>query len=72
MKNTLLRIYVFSFFLLSDVIVFAQGLPVDDEDGDLQGGDPVVPVNGKLVWLAIAGILFAVYTFKRKRQIQTK
>lgn len=69
MKNTLLKIYIFSFFLLSDFIIYAQ-LPVDDEDGELQEDDPVVPINGKLFWLAVAGILFAIYTF-RKRKLST-
>lgn len=71
MKNTLLRIYILSFFLLSDFIIFAQ-LPVDDEEDDLQGDDPVVPINGKLIWLAVAGILFAVYTYRKNRQIEIK
>lgn len=72
MKNTLLKIYILSFFLLSDFIVFAQ-LPVEDEDGELQDDDlPGTPINGKLIWLAIAGILFAVYTFKKRKQLQTK
>lgn len=71
MKNTLLKIYIFSFFLLSDFIIYAQ-LPVDDEDGDLQGEDPVVPINGKLFWLAVAGIVFAVYTIRKRRHVEVK
>ncbi|HEX8562572.1 MAG TPA: hypothetical protein VF676_06300 [Flavobacterium sp.] len=71
MKNTLLKIYIFSFFLLSDFIAFAQ-LPVDDEDGELQDDDPVVPINGKLIWLAVAGILFAIYTYRKRAHTQTK
>lgn len=68
MKNTLLKIYIFSFFLLSDVVVFAQ-LPVDDEDGELQDDDPIVPINSKLFWLAVAGILYAIYIYRKRRQV---
>lgn len=71
MKNTFLKFCLVCFFLLSDFVIFAQGLPVDDEDGDLQGDDPIVPINGKLVWLAVAGVLFAIYTFRSKK-IQTQ
>ncbi len=71
MKNTLLKIYIFSFLLLSDFIIYAQ-LPVDDEDGELQDEDPVVPINGKLFWLAVAGILFAIYTFRKRKHIEVK
>ncbi len=70
MKNTFFKFCLVCFFLLSDFIVFAQ-LPVDDEDGDLQGDDPIVPINGKLFWLGIAGVLFAIYTYKN-RKLQTK
>ena len=72
MKNTLLKIYIFSFFLLSDFVTFAQGLPVDDEDGELQDDDPVVPINGKLFWLAFAGVLLAIHIYRRRQQTQTK
>lgn len=70
MKNTLLKIFIFSFFLLSDVLVFAQ-LPVDDEDGGLQDDDPVVPINGKLFWLAVAGIFYAIYIYRKRKQVTT-
>jgi hypothetical protein len=57
MKN-IFKIYLLSFFLLSDFIAFAQ----DDEP---ENPDPEpLPINSKLVWLALFGILFILY--KRK------
>lgn len=62
--KTLLKTYLLCFFLLSDFVLFAQ-LPTDDQDGDLQGDDlPAVPINSKLLWLALAGILFVGYRLK--------
>lgn len=62
MKN-LFRIYLLLFFLLSDFIAFA-----DPGDGDDDGGNPEdpgdtqpLPINSKLIWLAITGILFVLY-----------
>ena len=68
MKNNLFRIYILSFFLLTDFILFAQ--PGDDDGGGgLEGSDPPpAPINGKLVWLGIAAIVFAFYSLKRKRR----
>lgn len=50
-------------------MAFAQ--PGDDTiDGDLESGDdPPVPVNGKLIYLGIAGLLFAVYTYRKNRKV---
>ncbi|MCZ8196838.1 MAG: hypothetical protein O9267_04455 [Flavobacterium sp.] len=50
-------------------MVFAQ--PGDDTvDGGLEGDDtPPVPVNGKLIYLGIAGLLFAVYTYRRNKKV---
>jgi hypothetical protein len=66
MKNNLSKFFILSFFLLTDFILFAQ--PGDDDGGGgLEGDDPVpTPIDGKLVWLGIAAILFAYYSFKRK------
>jgi len=62
-----LKFYLFAFFLLSNLVVFAQG--TEDEDGDLEGGDPQpAPINGKLFILAIIGITFAIYTYKKNRR----
>jgi len=68
MKNNIFKFYLLSFFLLNDFILFAQ--PGSDQPGGgLEGDDPPpAPINGKLVWLAISAILFALYTFKNKRK----
>lgn len=64
----LLKLYLLSFLFLSDFVAFAQ--PGDDDGtGGLEGGDPQpAPINSKLILLAITGILFAVYTFRKNRK----
>lgn len=65
MKQNLHKLYLLSFFLLIDFVAFAQP-GTDDENGDLEGDDPAAaPINGKLIWLAIAGIVFVYYAFKK-------
>ncbi|MDI6050810.1 hypothetical protein QLS31_13325 [Flavobacterium sp. XS2P24] len=70
MKNILLKLYCTLFCLLSSAMVFAQ-VGDDTPDGDLEGGEPPMPINGKLIFLAIAGIIFAYYTFRKNRKEQT-
>jgi hypothetical protein len=67
MKN-LLKFYLLTFIFLSDFVAFAQ--PGDDDGGGgLEGGDPQpAPINGKLILLAITGILFVMYTFRKNRK----
>jgi hypothetical protein len=67
MKN-LLKFYLLTFILLSDFVAFAQ--PGDDDGGGgLEGGDPEpAPINGKLILLAVTGILFVMYTFRKNRK----
>lgn len=68
MKNTLLKIYLLGFFLLADFIAFAQP-GSDSPDGDLEGTDPpATPINGKLIWLGIAAVLFAHFMYNQKRK----
>jgi hypothetical protein len=73
MKNTLKYYFVTFLFLATDFVAFAQGGPGDEGDGDggLEGtGDPQpAPINSKLVLLAIMGILFVVYTYRKNRRI---
>lgn len=68
MKQNLFKLYILSFFLLIDFIAFAQP-GTDDENGGLEGEDPpAAPVNGKLLWLAVAGILFVYFAYRRTRK----
>lgn len=64
----LLKFYLLSFVLLSDFLTYAQ--PGDDDgSGGLEGGDPEpAPINSKLMLLAIAGILFVIYTFRKSEK----
>lgn len=64
----LLKFYLLSFVLLSDFLTYAQ--PGDtDGGGGLEGGDPEpAPINSKLMLLAIAGILFVIYTFRKSEK----
>lgn len=59
-----------AFILLSDFVVFAQ--PGDDDGGaggGLEGGDPQpAPINSKLILLAIMGVLFVMYTFRKNKK----
>lgn len=57
------------FFLLHDFRLFAQG--DEDDNGDLEGNDPpAAPINSKILYLALVGIVFVYYTYKsRKKQI---
>ena len=68
MRNILFKTYSLAFFLLNGFIMFAQ--PGDDTGGgDLEGDDiPVAPIDSKLILLALAGIIFAVYTFRNNRK----
>jgi hypothetical protein len=68
MKNNIFKLYILAFFLLADFISFAQ--PGQDQPGGgLEGDDPPpAPINGKLILLAIAAILFAFYTIKNRRK----
>ena len=64
MNNKLFSLYILCFFLLNDFIIFAQG--DGNEDGDLENPDPALPIDGKLIWLGIIGIIFAFYIYRSK------
>lgn len=64
MKN-FIKLYLFTFFFLSETSIFAQGGPGGLGDGGLEGGDPQpAPINTKIIFLFIIGILFAFYKLK--------
>ena len=70
MKN-IYKFYLLSFVLLSDFVVFAQpGNGDGGGGGGLEGGDPQpAPINSKLIILAIMGIVFVMYTFRKNKKI---
>ncbi len=65
MKNNFFKLYILSFFLLTDFMLFAQG---PGQTGDCVECDdpPTAPINDKLIWLGILAILFAFYSYKRR------
>lgn len=65
MKNNFFKLFILSFFLLSDIMLFAQGQ--DQPGGCLECNDPpTATINTKLIWLGIVAILFAFYSYKRR------
>ena len=64
----LYKLYILTFILFSDFVAFAQ--PGDDDGGGgLEGEDPQpAPINSKLILLALTGILFVIYTFKKNKK----
>ena len=65
MKTNLLKFYTLAFVLLSNFMLFAQ--PGQNNDGgDLEGPDaPPTSINGKIIWLAILGILFISFSLRK-------
>lgn len=73
MKKKLLEFYIVGFVLFSDFVLFAQepGDTSDDPENPLEDPDePTAPINGKLIWLAILGILFAVSVYRKNRNTE--
>jgi hypothetical protein len=65
MKN-LMKFYFLAFVLFSNFVVFAQG---PGEGGVGEEDDPTyAPINGKLMVLAILGISFVIYTFRKNKK----
>ena len=70
MRKNLFKIYIATFFILSDFVMFAQPGDDDGDGGGLEGDDPPpTPINGKLIWLGIIAILFAYYSYKKNRKV---
>jgi hypothetical protein len=68
MRNKFYYLFITAAWLLVDFKAFAQpgsGGGVDDED------PPPVPVNQKLIYLAIAGALFAFFVYRRYKKLKT-
>lgn len=69
MKKKLLHFYILTFVLFSDFVMFAQPAE-DNDDGNLEGDDePAAPINSKIIYLAIVGVLFALYKYKQHKKI---
>ena len=72
MVHKLLKIYIFVVILLTDFIMFADddpGTGFEDEGGDTDGSvEDAAPINGKLLWLAVAGIAFIYFNFRKRQQ----
>lgn len=64
----LMKFFLLAFVLFSDFVVFAQP---GEGGGDLGGEDPVpvAPINGQLMVLAILGISFVIYTYRKNKKI---
>ena len=68
MKNYLQNFFVILLFLFVDLSSFAQNPPppdppTDDTGGGLEGND--LPIDDKLIWLVICGIIFAFYIYSK-------
>ncbi len=59
MNNKLLTSYLLILLFLCDFAVFA------DPGDDFEPEPDAAPINSKLIVLAIAGILFAIYTLRK-------
>lgn len=70
MKKTILQSFLLFTFLFLDFVAFAQP-GTDQNGGGLETDDtPPASINGKLIWLAIVGLAFAYYTYKKTRTVE--
>lgn len=68
MKKKVISAFVLATFLLMDFKMFASPASEGDGEGGPEGGDnPPLPINGKLIYLAIAGVLFASWMYRRHK-----
>lgn len=76
MIQKFLKIYILLFVLLSDFVMFADddpGTGFEDENGDTSGSvEEEAAINTKLIWLAIAAIAFAYYSYKKQYSLENK
>lgn len=67
MKNNLLKVYLTVFITLLSFLATAQ--PVDPPADP----DPLpAPIDSQIIWLAVAGIVFAFYILNKKKVSLTK
>ncbi len=65
MKKSSTRFYCLSLLFFTQIALFAQGGPGDEDGGGgLNGGDPApAPINSHLIILVLFGLVFAFYKF---------
>lgn len=67
MKKNLLKWSMLAFMLVSNFVMFAQTTtPPVQPPGPVEGED--APINSKLIYLAIVGVVFAVYHFSKMQK----
>ena len=70
MKKNILQSFLLLSFLFLDFVAFAQPGDLSDDGLETDDDAPVASINGKLIWLAILGIAFAYYTYKKTRKVE--
>jgi len=70
MKTNILKWCFSVVFLLVGFISFAQGSTAEDEGTDPLE-NPDTPVNGKIVYLAIAAVVFSVFYFRKNKLVKS-
>ena len=69
MKNSILKWCMLALLMVSNVAVFAQA--GGGGNGNQGGGtveEPDAPINSKLIFLAIAGVIFAYHFFAKTQK----
>lgn len=63
------KLYLLTFFILTDFIAFAQP-GEDDGTGGLEGNDPApAPINSKLILLLLTGMIYAIVKIKKHKKV---
>lgn len=71
MKKTSSKFFLSFVCLFFNFIAFAQIPATEDSEGCLQCDDaPAAPINTKLLWLAIIGIIYAYSIFRKSQKIK--
>ena len=71
MKKTSSKFFLSFVCLFFNFIAFAQSPGTNDGDECLECDEtPAAPINTKLLWLAIVGILYAYSIFRKSQKIK--
>lgn len=68
MKFNALKFYTTLTMLFVSILSFAQDLPPVDPPADNDA--PAAPINSYLIWLAILGVSFILYTLNKRNSIK--